>query len=140
MTVYLVGPGGTVDVSDRPERELGKVEVTNPPSGDVDVIDRPGRELGHADVFDRFTGGEPLDDQAGAGAALEFTFAAPVDLIWVRCDGGDGRANPFGGIPDVDSGIFCEDGIPNPITMTATVVRVFAAIGTTVRVWGYRYE
>ena len=30
-------------------------------------------------------------------------------------------------------------GIPAPITLTATVVKVFAATGTTVHVHGFRY-
>jgi hypothetical protein len=90
-------------------------------------------------VGDRFAGGETLADQAGEGAALTFTFASPVDLVWVRCDGGDGRANPFGGTPTSAAGIFCEDGVPNPITVTTSSVKVYAESGTTVRVWGFRY-
>jgi hypothetical protein len=88
---------------------------------------------------DRFAGGQVLADQNGAGAALTFMFASEVQLTWVRCDGGNGRADPFGGTPTATLGIICEDGIPNPLTVSTTSVKVFANIGTSVNVWGYRY-
>ena len=90
-------------------------------------------------VADTYLGGEVLADQAGAGAVLDFEFAAPVDLLWVRADGGDARAEPFGGDPAANFGIVCEDGIPNPLTIRTDTVKVFAGVGTTVHVWGYRY-
>lgn len=88
---------------------------------------------------DRYSGGEVLADQAGAGGVLTFTFSSAVDLIWVRCDGGDARADPFGGTPAVDAGIICEDGVPQPITLTASTVKVWAPSSSSVSVWGYRY-
>lgn len=96
----------------------------------------PGGEI---ETTDRYTGGEALPDQVGADDVLDFAFGAEVDLIWVRLDGGDGRADPFGTVPDQDTGIFCEDGVPNPLTITADAVKVWAPTGAVARVWGYRY-
>ncbi len=113
MTANLVGPGGSVDVTDRPERQVGQVQ-------------------------DRFTDLEPLADQAGADMALVFSFATPVDLIWVLCRGGEGRAH-VGTDPDAAFGVPCLEDTPQPLTITTDEVRVFAALGTTVACWGYRY-
>lgn len=44
----VVSIEGTIDVSDRPERELGK--VTAEFTGEVDITDRPTRELGSVSV------------------------------------------------------------------------------------------
>lgn len=90
-------------------------------------------------VSDRIKDGQILADQDGLGDVLTFTFSREMHLIWVRCDGGNGRADPFGGTPTASLGILCENGVPQPINMTATTVRVYAGLGTTVRVWGYRY-
>ena len=110
-----------------------------PPGGNtigaVDVGDRAAREVGR--VRDRYTGGEALADQAG-GAVRTFTFASAVQLVWVRVDGDSGRADPFGGTPADGVGIYCESGIPNPITVQCTTVRVWAPTGSTIRVWGFR--
>jgi hypothetical protein len=88
---------------------------------------------------DRFTTGELLADQDGADGVLTFTFATEMFLVWVRCDGGNGRANPFGDTPTSTAGILCEDGIPQPISMLISSIKVYAASGTTVRCWGFRY-
>lgn len=92
-------------------------------------------------VGDIYPNGEVLADQVGAGAVLTFTFSNPMNLIWVLSSGTTlvSRCDPFGGIPDASLGIYCEDGIPVPVTVTATTIKVFAPIGTTVRVYGYRY-
>lgn len=88
---------------------------------------------------ERLIGGQTLADQSGAGSVLTFTFDPQVDLVWVRCDGGVGRADPFGGTPTASQGIPCDDAVPNPITVTTSVVKVFAATGVSVSVWGFRY-
>lgn len=106
------------------------------PGGSVEVRNEEGPPVS---TSDRFTGGEALADQSGNDDVLDFTFSADVDLLWVRVDGGDGRADPFGGVPAADTGIFCEDGIPNPLTVTVDTVKVWAPTGSVVRVWGYRY-
>lgn len=95
--------------------------------------------LGNFAVDDSYTSGQVLADQAGSGSVLTFTFTQQQNLVWVRCDGGQGRADPFGGTPATTTGIRCDDGIPNPMTINTTVVKVFANTGTTVQVWGYRY-
>ncbi len=93
-----------------------------------------------APVADVYVDGEVRPDQAGAGAVLTFTFTGGAcQLIWIRCDGGQGRADPFGGTPTGSLGIRCDDGIPNPVTIETSTVKVFANTGTTVQVWGYRY-
>lgn len=91
-------------------------------------------------VFDRYVGGQALPDQAGDGSVKLFSFEDPVDLIWVRCDGGNGRVDPFGGEPSTEVGIFCEDGVPQPLTISTSKIRVFALTGVVIRVWGFRYE
>jgi hypothetical protein len=88
---------------------------------------------------DRYTGGQVLADQTGAAAVLTFTFSNPMDLVWIRSDGGDSRADPFGGTPSASLGIICEDGIPTPLTVRATTVKVYAPVGATVNAVGYRY-
>ena len=86
-----------------------------------------------------FNGGELLEDQAGAGAALTFTFASEMDLIWVSASGGVGRADPFGGTPTSTKGVYIASGAAVPCPVQATVVKVFANAGTTISVWGFRF-
>lgn len=85
-----------------------------------------------------YKGGEYLADQSGAGGVLTFTFSEEHQLVWVQIDGGDGRADPFGGTPSASAGIPCVDGTPQPMTVSTDVVKVFAPGSTTVHVWGYR--
>lgn len=107
-------------------------------AGGITVIQT--NEPAPAPVKDRYLEGEVLPDQVGTGGVLTFTFSEPVDLIWCRVDGGGaGRADPFGGIPTADRGIYVEPEVPAPLTVTTTTVRVFAPTGTVVRVHGYRY-
>lgn len=84
-------------------------------------------------------GGEILADQLGDGTVKTFTFSSPVQLVWIRFDGGNGRVDPFGGTPDLvtDAGIFCENGIPTPITVQCTVLKAIGSVGS-IRVYGYR--
>lgn len=90
-------------------------------------------------VIDQYTAGEILADQTGAENVLTFTFSYKMDLVWVRCDGGTGRADPFGGTPTNTLGIICEDGVPNSLTILTKTVKIFADTGVNVSVWGYRY-
>lgn len=89
--------------------------------------------------YDVYTDGEVLADQSGEGVRT-FTFASPVDQVWIRLDGGDGRADPFGGTPSSSVGIICEDGIPMPVPVRATTVEVYVPNGASANVWGFRYE
>jgi len=92
---------------------------------------------GSMKVADVFTGGEALADQTGDGTVKTFTFASPVDLVWVRCVAVAGRCDPFGGTPSASQGIYCAADEPNPMTIRTSSVKVFAASGQ-ISVWGYR--
>ena len=93
------------------------------------------------DAADTYTAGEILADQAGAGAVLTFTFAAPMDLVWVEATGSGGaRADPFGGTPTASLGIICQDGIPKPLVVRTSSVKVLAPVGVSVNVFGQRYS
>jgi len=92
---------------------------------------------GSMKVADVFTGGEALADQTGDGTVKTFTFASPVDLVWVRCVAVAGRCDPFGGTPSATQGIYCAADEPNPMTIRTSSVKVFAASGQ-ISVWGYR--
>ena len=105
-------------------------------AGNVEITNDIGNPIPASDVF---LGGQALADQASTGAVLTFTFASPVQLIWVKPTGGTCRVDPFGGTPAASVGIPCDDGIPNPLTVRTTVIQVFANSGVTVSVWGYRY-
>lgn len=89
-------------------------------------------------VADVFTDGEALVDEEGTGGVLIFTFSSPMDLIWVRSIGGAARADPFGGNPDAQTGIYCADDEPTPLTIRTTVVKVYAEPSVVVSVWGFR--
>ena len=91
---------------------------------------------GALNVADVFTGGEVLPDQTGDGTVRTFTFASPVDLVWVRAAVA-ARADPFGGIPTVALGIPCAADEPTPVTVRTSSIKVFATAGT-VSVWGFR--
>lgn len=90
-------------------------------------------------VDGRYSSGQWLPDQPGADGVLTFAFSSPVDLAWVTCTGGSGRADPFGGVPTSTGGIICLAGVPTPLSVTTSTVKVYAGGGTTVRVHGFRY-
>lgn len=88
---------------------------------------------------DIFTNGQVLADQTPGGTVVTFTFSAAQQLIWVKPTGGNCRVDPFGGTPSITVGIPCDDGVPNPLTIQTTALKVFAPAGVAVAVWGYRY-
>lgn len=92
------------------------------------------------DVRDDFDGGQVLEDQAGAGAVLTFTFSSPVNLVVMESSGAAlvARADPFGGTPDTDTGIPLRHETPTYAPVITSSVKVFAPIGTTISVYGYR--
>lgn len=171
----IIGPGGQIDVTDRPARQAGVVSVANfdialsalrdaletiqignfpatqPVSGPLtdaqlraNTVPISGTltanqgSAGSADwkVKDSYLTDESLASQVGAGAVLTFTFSASRELIWVRAQGGNAFAKVTG-TPANSDGIYCEDGVPQPITVRATVVKVWAPPGVTVYMWGY---
>lgn len=117
----------------------GYVAVKVSPSGAA-TVDATGSVVSAQDIF---SGGEVLADQAGAGAALTFTFSAAVQLVMVFAKSATGtlqaRADPFGGTPSAAAGAPCEDGVPMAFPVNASAVKVFAPTGMTVSVWGFRY-
>lgn len=142
---------GTVSVSNLPATQpvSGTVTVSNPTvnpetglAKDATLTQTRDRlpaalDGGALPVADVFTGGEALADQAGDGTVKTFTFSSPVDLVWVRCVGGAGRADPFGGTPTLSLGIYCAEDEPNPMTVRTSVVKAISPAGTIV-LWGYR--
>lgn len=91
-----------------------------------------------------FHGGEVLADIAGSGAAVDAVFAGGhCFLVWVRARGGSARVQPFldqaSNPPTATFGIFCPEDEPVPLTLHLDRLKVFAAAGVTVHVWGYRY-
>lgn len=93
---------------------------------------------GRLDTAEVYEDAEYLEDKPGAGGVLTFTFSSPVHLAWVRVVGGVGRATSTGAEPTATKGAYCAADEPHPITQLASVVKVFAPVGTTVSVWGYR--
>jgi hypothetical protein len=97
------------------------------------------------DSKDAYASGEILADQAGVGAVLTFTFAEPVDLIWVTDVGAMttniSRCDPFGGMPTASAGIPVLNGVPTPIAVTPALdtIKVFAAAGSTISMYGHSY-
>ena len=78
----------------------------------------------------------PLADDVGDGTVKTFDFTTPVHLVWVKCVGGEGRA-AIDTDPTLSFGVVCEDGIPQPLTVTTQTLKVIADAGT-VHVWGFR--
>lgn len=77
------------------------------------------------------------DDQSGVGGVLTFTFTSAPKQIWVLCVGDDARADLNENDPTDSRGVFCGDGIPTPIPVSAERVNVYAPAATTVSVWGF---
>lgn len=91
-------------------------------------------------VSDRMTAPEYLEDQDGTGAAIDFDFSAAPDLTWVTCVGGNARA-AFNAVPNATKGVPCDDGIPTPIAISGYAqLKVFAPLGSKVKVYGSRYS
>lgn len=93
-------------------------------------------ELPVADDYQEF---EALADQAGAGAVLTFTFTAPVQLVVVHAVGTAlvARATTTQ-TPSATLGARCADDAPAYLPVTTSSVKVFAPLGMTVSVIGYR--
>lgn len=89
--------------------------------------------------LDSFTAMEHLVDQAGAGAVLTFAFSAAVHQVWIYSLGAVSRAGVGATDPSSTRGAFCDNGVPCPLPVTASVVKVWAPVGATVSVWGFRY-
>lgn len=107
------------------------------------LTDGSVRVGGTVAVQDKFSTGQILADQAGAGAVLTFTFSSPVNLVWVTDSGAVttnvSRADPFGGTPSATLGIPVLNAAPTPLTVTTSSVKVYAPAGTTISVHGYAY-
>lgn len=135
-TLHKIDTGSIVVNSETVERQ--RVVMGSPTDGTSDGL--AGVRTKRMDTADVFTAGEVLADQTGAGAVLTFTFANPMQQIWVTCSGGIVRVDPFGGTPSVSAGIPVADGAMVPFIIQATVVKVYAPTSVVVSVWGYRYS
>lgn len=83
-----------------------------------------------------YTSGEVLEDQLGTGSVLQFNFSETIYLLVLMSVGGISRANPFGGVPDEDTGIYLDDGIPTYIPVATEQVKVYASNGVRIIVYG----
>jgi hypothetical protein len=111
--------------------------AVQPVSGSVSVSNFPTA----VNSQDAYSAQEDLDDQAGNGGVLTFTFTAPVQLVYVyaRSSLGLSQARASTGTPTDSRGMVCDDGVPTAIPVTTGVMRVFAPTGMTVSVSGFRY-
>lgn len=88
----------------------------------------------------------PLPEQtAGVSAeVLLFSFDSAVHKVWVKLlassadDLSAGRVRTDGVDPDADEGQPIDAGVPQPISVVTSEVRVFTPAGKTVNVTGYR--
>lgn len=118
------------------EQAAGQILVENLSrtngAGDEVVIQR---------TADTFQSGEVLASQAGADGVLTFTFATTMHMVVVEADGlVEAYADPFGGTPASGTGIPCRDEVPVHLPVVTSSVKVYAPTGTTVHVWGFRYD
>jgi hypothetical protein len=90
------------------------------------------------DLLERDSELEVLADQAGADAVLTFTFAGGAALPWVSVDTGDPVRVTASQTPTASFGIPVAAGSPFPVPLAATVIKVWAASGQTVTVYGTR--
>lgn len=96
-------------------------------------------------VSDDYQTGEILPDQTGANNVLTFTFASPVQNVWVYAIdvtdptlSGEVRVDPFGGTPSANLGIPVSYGGGFPIPFTGDTVRIFAPANARVTIYGNR--
>lgn len=94
-------------------------------------------------VPDSYKGGEILAEQAGAGAALTFTFADWVDRVCVHARDSEVtpnicHADPFGGTPTNTLGIVLQRNTTYEFNVRSRTIKVYAPANSTVCVWGYR--
>jgi hypothetical protein len=114
-------------------------------SGVVDVANFPATQpvTGTVSSEDTYVGGQTLPDQTSGGSALTFTFSAPVQLAYAffktTLGTSTARVDPFGGTASATQGIPLDDGVPQAFPVQTSTLSVFAPIGVTVSVWGYRY-
>jgi hypothetical protein len=92
-----------------------------------------------------YTNGETRPSQAGANGVLTFTFASPVDLVWVSDTGATttnySYVDAFGGTPASGQGAVLPNGgsIPVMVTPPSTTVKVWSPVGSTISMYGQRY-
>lgn len=94
-------------------------------------------------AYESFKGGEILAEQAGAGAALTFTFSDYVDRVCVNCRDVETvalvcHADPFGGTPTNTLGMAMQRNTTYELPVRTKTIKVFAPSLSTVCVWGYR--
>lgn len=89
-------------------------------------------------VEDKDTTLEVLADQAGADGVLTFTFSA-ASQPWVYVDTGDSvRVTTAAQTPTATFGLPVAPGSAFPVPVQTTTIRVYAATGQTVMVYGTR--
>lgn len=124
----------TVDNAGSTTTVEGTVDVGNFPA--VQTVEGTVAVSGTVQTSESYTNLEVLPDQAGGGDVLTFTFTSTPKLIWVISRGAASRA-AITDTPTATFGIFCDDGVPQPMTVESQTVQVYAPGAATVTVWGY---
>lgn len=137
IPVSISGGGGAMDVN---VLNFPAVQAVTATDFDIRNLNPAQDTVAARDIY---TGGQTLADQTAAGAALTFSFSDPVQLVYIffktTLGTGAGRADPFGGTATASQGIPVDDGVPLAIPVQTSAVSVFATLGATVSVWGFRY-
>lgn len=85
-----------------------------------------------------FATGEILEDQTGNAGVVTFTFSTHMYLICAYSADATSRATAFGDPPTSSKGIVLPTDVPTYITARSNQLKVWAPVGATVSVWGFR--
>jgi hypothetical protein len=136
-------PVQAVSATDLDIRNLSSAQDSVTVTGSVNVGNFPAVQEVDGTVFarDAYTVQEDTDDQVGNGGVLTFTFPQAVQLVYVyaKTTLGTSQARASTGTPSASRGVVCDDGVATAIPVTTSAMKVFAPVGMTVSVWGFRY-
>lgn len=98
------------------------------------IRNEPGQNVQVSDYYQNL---EILPDWSGTGSSTTITFTTMPKLIWLVSRGGPSRVTPPSQTPTASLGIYCDDGVPQPITWQTNSLKVYTPAGATVTAWGY---
>lgn len=127
--------GGTYGIGASIVTAGGDFPVKNSDEFPLHVTVDTGHNM-QVEVTDYFNDCEVLEDQAGAGDVLTFTFTSTPKMIWILSRGGVSRATTTQ-TPTSTFGVYCDDGVPQPFSVESQTVQLYAPSGATVTVWGF---